>query len=736
MATTVRQAVRRQRLKRLIWIIVIVLTIGLADFLASPQLGQVLQGLAGPRLPALREYEETVLLYEEQEWDKEIAKTFWHVSQGTSTFPIPANWLLALEEPAASIFTMPFRKRGKFSDNDYLQRLGFIESDISDLNPYGLPIGFAITNFESLKGVNNKSQVIGLNCSACHTAQVSYQGTRYVIEGGPASTDIGQLTLALGAALGQTLISAKVPLVHGRFKRFAREVLGDDAYTEQNIASLEAQLQSVVESLASQPIETAVTEGFARLDALNRIGNQVFSIDINNRGNYAAPNAPVNYPYLWTVPWFEWAQYDASIMSPLVRNAGEAMGVSANVDTKAPDDENRFSSSIPLDNLVWIEEALKGDCPPLAGVNCEPTSTDGEPRPGLRAPEWPERFPEIDQKKVAAGEALYKKYCASCHLPTLDSQEIGNHFEPIRYCTNKKVMTGLSVVQGDNQCQAIDPSWTMIETDDVLKLIISETDDIGTDPATGEVLVSRTVNTAGIGSGSELENTRGLGIDAEVCGWAPTAPPVPPALPGDTPQGGLLVPVRITDNPDESYGLALGALVQQVSEEWLRQTFVLNRDPNTQELVPIDRELLKKYTTDRPNCLQVGKGYKARPLDGIWATAPFLHNGSVPTMWDLLSPVSERPEYVLLGDIEFDPEKLGLRQPEQLAPRGGRKYNQDRYFILDTNVPGNRNTGHEFSIDWKPPRPGGEPVEQVKGVIGPLLTEDERWELIEFLKTL
>ena len=100
---------------------------------------------------------------------------------------------------------------------------------------------------------------------------------------------------------------------------------------------------------------------------------------------------------------------------------------------------------------------------------------------------------------------------------------------------------------------------------------------------------------------------------------------------------------------------------------------------------------------------------------------------------DLLSPVNERPEYVLLGDIEFDPEKLGLVQPERLAPRGGKKYNRDGYFILDTKVPGNRNSGHEFSKKWDKQKGYDD---QEKGVIGRYLEPAERKAIIEFLKTI
>lgn len=103
-------------------------------------------------------------------------------------------------------------------------------------------------------------------------------------------------------------------------------------------------------------------------------------------------------------------------------------------------------------------------------------------------------------------------------------------------------------------------------------------------------------------------------------------------------------------------------------------------------------------------------GYKARPLMGVWATAPFLHNGSVPTIFDMLSPT--RPTTFGVGDSDIDTVKVGLSAE---ASAGG--------MVIDTTLPGNSNTGHWFTGD-----------ETRAGRIGPELSEDERFALIEYLK--
>lgn len=108
------------------------------------------------------------------------------------------------------------------------------------------------------------------------------------------------------------------------------------------------------------------------------------------------------------------------------------------------------------------------------------------------------------------------------------------------------------------------------------------------------------------------------------------------------------------------------------------------------------------------------RGYKARPLAGVWATPPFLHNGSVPSLYQLLSPQDERSTTFYRGTFEYDPRHLGYRQE---AFENG--------FVYDTRTSGNHNSGHEF-------RAG----KRGDGVIGRLLQPEERWALLEYLKVL
>jgi mono/diheme cytochrome c family protein len=106
--------------------------------------------------------------------------------------------------------------------------------------------------------------------------------------------------------------------------------------------------------------------------------------------------------------------------------------------------------------------------------------------------------------------------------------------------------------------------------------------------------------------------------------------------------------------------------------------------------------------------------YKARPLDGIWSTPPFLHNGSVPNIYELLSPPAERSATFWLGTYEYDPAKIGYVSQQT-----------HKSFLFDTRLPGNANTGHAFTDEAS-----------IKGKIGRALTHEARMAIIEYLKAL
>ncbi|MBD3675833.1 MAG: hypothetical protein HUJ26_20180 [Planctomycetaceae bacterium] len=104
-----------------------------------------------------------------------------------------------------------------------------------------------------------------------------------------------------------------------------------------------------------------------------------------------------------------------------------------------------------------------------------------------------------------------------------------------------------------------------------------------------------------------------------------------------------------------------------------------------------------------------GKATVGRMLEGVWATAPYLHNGSVPTLYHLLLPADERPKTFLVGSQEFDPKFVGFEWEEGKAKVTA----GDPLFKFDTSLEGNKNIGHEFGTD---------------------LPDEDRWAIVEYLK--
>jgi hypothetical protein len=106
---------------------------------------------------------------------------------------------------------------------------------------------------------------------------------------------------------------------------------------------------------------------------------------------------------------------------------------------------------------------------------------------------------------------------------------------------------------------------------------------------------------------------------------------------------------------------------------------------------------------------QGAAAYEARVLYGIWATAPYLHNGSVPNLWALLQKPEDRPKSFNLGSNKFDSKNVGL--DTNVSP-----FNYTyRAESCDNINDGNSNCGHMWGTN---------------------LTDDDKWALIEYMKQL
>ncbi|MBW7972362.1 di-heme-cytochrome C peroxidase [Bradyrhizobium sp. BR 10289] len=689
----------------------------------QPMLPHFIGQLVAPPLPKLVEPKAAYWL--EQNWALEDRHWFHHASQGTATFPVPYTWFMALEQPRLHFFAKP----GMLHDSDHLQRFGFIPSpqtiDTDDTtlrrfgyanvydktkpvparlwdppvdwgkqaeNVDGLPVGFArMTGVPDPATGQIGEDRIGLTCAACHTGQIHYKGIDIRFDGGPAMTDLRRLEVTTGLSIAYTLF------VPGRFTRFADRVLGASASDadrdalKQKLSAIgtflkdwEATYDKTIagktrfnEKTKQNEPQTDTEEGYGRLDALNRIGNQVFSQDMALSGlsgfekNLHAKDAPVSFPPIWTVPWLKYAQYDASIEQPLIRNAGEALGVTAllNLSDKTPED-TLFRSSMDIRNLNWIEGLLKGSAPyPKKQLS------------GLTSPKWPsdiigDEAWKIDGDRVKNGRKLYAQICAECHLGPVNDPVFDAEFP--------------------EQSIWSSPRWKAIGDDKFLNEVQKGVKGMGTDPAQANVLATRTVQVPGF---LKLDPTQKLNA------W----------------WGCKLKDYSSTDMP---YSVGLMVLVDIVSRKAMKDANISGKE---QEEWWGKRQNCPNPGPQPPDKPEPPPWYRARPLNGVWATAPYLHNGSVPSLWWMLSPAADRPKsFCMGGGRDYDPKQVGFAVTDGESCKTG----QSRFSTRaddGTELYGNSNLGHSFEGNGPPHK---------DGVVGRKLEEEERKDLIEYLKKL
>ena len=139
---------------------------------------------------------------------------------------------------------------------------------------------------------------------------------------------------------------------------------------------------------------------------------------------------------------------------------------------------------------------------------------------------------------------------------------------------------------------------------------------------------------------------------------------------------------------------------------------------------PLDQQQLLELTgyhlpdENPPNLI----AYRSRPLNGIWATAPYMHNGSMANLYQTLLPDSERETSFYVGSKKFDPVKVGFESSQD-----------NNYFLFKTvddqgkPLSGNSNSGHSGNTFTKTLDENGDWRD---------FTDDERYQLIEYMKTL
>ena len=598
-----------------------------------------------------------------QGWSEADRAAWYDVTQGSRLMPYA--WWTALEQPDG---TAPF------ADTAYLDGFGYLPPRADA--KYPVPTGFALDTqadqafkvtglrwYAGQKGDKDHAEPwIGMNCAACHTAEVSYKGQAIRVDGGPGMGDYQAFVEAADKAVAQTLAD------EARFGRFAAKVLaGKD--TPENRTMLKAAITSydAWAKKVDRQNETPLRYGFARVDAFGHIFNKVALYNQANPQMANPSDAPVSYPFLWNISKQVRVQWNGVVKNEplkgpdgefdygaLGRNAGEVIGVFGEVLTH-PREPNAgplpkgYKSSVMTENLIWIENHLTK----------------------LTAPAWPAAFPAIDETLRKRGDELFDQQCASCHLPKDKWETEGKR-------TKEQGIERMSYLR-DMGADLTDP-WMACNaaTYEAKTGVLQGTPRgfLGSKEPLGDTApLASQLGTTVIGS---LMDQKGRIIKGAVETWLGLDARAKTRVAGDF----------------------TGASAQ--ARRAARLAFCTGGPPT------------KPDELARWNAVKDLLAYKARPLDGIWATAPYLHNGSVPTLYHLLLPPAQRPKTFWIGARDYDVEKVGYVWAAK--PASGRAWEFVAVGADGKSVDGNSNQGHVYGVDK--------------------LSEDDRKALLEYLKSI
>ncbi|WP_428818614.1 di-heme-cytochrome C peroxidase [Microbulbifer sp. MCCC 1A16149] len=494
---------------------------------------------------------------------------------------------------------------------------------------------------------------LDLGCALCHTGELHYKGTALRVDGGQAIH--GMSTGAPGEfthSLGVTAV--EMMFNPAKWNRFADSVAGDDPEQRRQLKKDFAAFRKRFFEFAKgpgNPDNFPTTEGRGRTDAVGRIANVVFGYNLGIEDNYTKADAPVSYPFLWDIWRFDWVQYTGFTNQAMARNVGESLGVMAPV--KLVDETGAL-----LPEGEFGQSTIN-----VEGMQCIETTLRK-----LRPPKWPEDvLGKIDIQQARRGKNLFADQCAHCHGPHESkpyawSLAAGPEDNPAGQRSVNWQWDMSGQVSYDEQNRPVREDWR----ESMWAIPWIDVSVIGTDATAAKNYVNHTFDP------------------------------------------GPLVPRDPTDPNDAENRRVNAGDGLQLLLNTLVPVLYANND------ISADNNGVADYDGLNVPFRIVNKtAYKARPLHGVWATPPFLHNGSVPTIYDLLSPLEARPVRFGVGHREYNPNKLGYIT--DLRPGS---------FEFDTTQTGNNNSGHLFTDA------------DVDGRIGKRLDEGERMALLEYLKVM
>jgi cytochrome c5 len=625
------------------------------------------------------------VIYLDQGWSPADSLWFYTTTQGSDL--LPYDFFIALERAGSQ---EPFRSP------ENMNRYRYLPQKPTRSNPDGLPVGMVADSYLGKK-------YMGFTCAACHSSQVNYKGVGIRIDGGPGAADMDTFMNDLAAALAATLDTPE------KQKRFTAAVVKAGAYSTddavlQDLKTYTLRMQAYNFINESTFNRTPVPYGFARLDAFGRIYNRVAEHLLDPDSLHAAldgtlppdqvaellakmspvitsaqrdhlmdrllavlshddlqtlrdlifnrPNAPASYPFLWDIPQHDYVQWNGIGANAGVGPLGRNTGEVIGV----------FATLDWAQKKDWtLSSVIGGQGFGKTHINFQ-SSADFH---NLRA---------LEDRLTSLESPLWSDAVKAAGLPPVDPQKSKRGQKLFaQFCAS---------------CHAV------IDRASTDRRIVAHMDKViggvGTDP-------TMAANAAGYtGYSGVIRNMYSNTSVGDIL--LDTKAPVAALLTTAT------VNVVATPDPDRWFFTRAADWATNLVKAYFSNK--IKPSVKSGDYVP-------DSTTDPFASL---RSYKGRSLNGIWATAPYLHNGSVPTLYDLLLPADHqdndppgtayRPKTFMVGSRELDVTKVGFKSGE----------NDYQGFRFDTSQPASSNAGHEYGTRQ--------------------MSDQDRRDLVEYLKSL
>lgn len=629
------------------------------------------------------------IVYLDQGWSAADSLWFYTATQGSNL--LPYSFFLVLEQSGSSAL---------FRADENIDRYGYLPQRQTSSNPDGLPAGMVRDEYQG-------KAYMGFTCAACHTTQINYQSTGIRIDGGPAYSDMETFMIDLAEALYATLKNPE------KLERFVANVLQQGHYN--NADDIQADLKQYAQRIKTytivnnpRDIQRPLTRyGYARLDAFGRIYNRVLE-------------------HLMSAQ--QMRELLAGLLSP-----AELAQVMANMEPVLSSSNRDHivertqmyltrKQSIQLRNKIYnpadapVSYPFLWDVPQHDYIQWNGRVDNSGLGPMARNAgqligvfgtlDWQEKD-GFTLSSVLGGQGFGSK-----HIDFQSSIDIRNL---------RRVENHLRKLKSPQWPELILPKIDTLRMTRGAKLFLrycsachNEIDRAAPDRrVVAKMIDVSLVETDSKVAANAIEFTGYSGILRNQYVSVSTGNIL---LQQQAPVVALLTAAtrNVVTTPDSDKWFA---------RRWIERSFDFAYTFFDNEVQPsLKNGHYTPDTTVQP--FASAMAYKARPLNGIWATAPYLHNGSVPTLYDLLLPKRRlddpvegeyRPDEFMVGSREFDPDKVGFKS----AGYDG--------FLFRTSIWGNHNSGHEYA-SGRTPLPDG--------TLLPALTKEQRLDLLEYLKSL